>query len=571
MEEPSQKVAIRTLQVLLSTRRKLSLDEMLAAVTVDIDTNEALVSTVDELLDVCWNLIIFDEEERILRFAHLSVREFLEECAPRDHFSIQSRELFLMNRCLYIFLCKSRHVIIFKDQADEIVRQNERFITYAAKYWPEHCGLGQPDVVTSKLLREFIGNDLDKGYSASYVKWFQKVSRPHGYESQCFLIKDTFFDGGNDLSIFFTSCIYGLMAIIMTLLPFRNIDWNAPIKVSRGEINYPLVYAAKEGHEMIVRQFLSRYSGHYAKGCHGHEILFVILVEAIRASQIEVVKTLLDSGKINVNDTLPQGLISRYKSYSLLGIAIMARKDKMVKFLLHSGANINGETGSGLSYTGRVNYLEILKDEYASEDVENSKYKSPLRTAVLECSPAIVDVLCSFGADVMAKDSSGATLIHFLAERICHPHLNSDFRAIVWYLIRKGVDIASVDNSQCTALHVAACRKYEAYELIPVLFDAGTPINAQNSGGDTALNITVVRFLSTDMEKCAFRLLSLGADCSIRNNNGLTALDIAEKWFKGSYAKYCKQRSYKRLIEYLTIASQDKIVEDIRRLFVDDS
>ncbi|KAF7951700.1 hypothetical protein EAE96_006999 [Botrytis aclada] len=142
MEEPSQKVAIRTLQVLLSTRRKPSQDKMLAAVTVDIDTNEVLASSIDELLDVCCNLIIFDEAEGILRFAHLSVREFLEKCAPRDFFSIQSRELFLMNRCLYIFLCKSRHVIIFEEQADEIIRQNKRFTIYAAVYWPEHCKLG---------------------------------------------------------------------------------------------------------------------------------------------------------------------------------------------------------------------------------------------------------------------------------------------------------------------------------------------------------------------------------------------------------------------------------------------
>ncbi|KAM0135353.1 hypothetical protein ACHAO1_005239 [Botrytis cinerea] len=100
MEDSSRKVAIRTLQVLLSTMRKLSQKEMIAAVTVDIDTNKILASTVEELLDVCCNLIIFVEGEGLLRFIHLSVREFLEKCAPRDYFSIQSTELFMMNRCL---------------------------------------------------------------------------------------------------------------------------------------------------------------------------------------------------------------------------------------------------------------------------------------------------------------------------------------------------------------------------------------------------------------------------------------------------------------------------------------
>ncbi|KAF7894990.1 hypothetical protein EAF00_006804 [Botryotinia globosa] len=174
MEEPSQKAAIRTLQVLLSTRRKLSLDEMLAAVTVDIDTNEVLISTVHELLDICCKLIIFDEEEQILRFAHLSVREFLEKSAPRDYFSLQSRELFSMNRCLYIFLYESHHVVISREQAEEITRQNRRFEMYAAEYWPEHCKLAQPDVVTSEFLKKFVGNDLDMGHSASYKIWFER-------------------------------------------------------------------------------------------------------------------------------------------------------------------------------------------------------------------------------------------------------------------------------------------------------------------------------------------------------------------------------------------------------------
>ncbi|KAF7931270.1 hypothetical protein EAE99_003741 [Botrytis elliptica] len=230
MEEPSQKAAIRTLQVLLSTRRKLRLLEMLAAVTVDIDTDEVLVSTVDELLDVCCNLIIFDEGEQILRFAHLSVREFLENCAPRDCFSIQSRELFLMNRCLYVFLYESRHVIIFKEQADKIIQQNEYFTDYAAVNWPKHCKLAQPDVVTSEFLKSFIGNDLDMGCSASYKRWIEKIGiRRRRFGGGGTFIKHYTFRGEIYASILITSCVYGLMAIVMTLLSYKNIDCNAPI------------------------------------------------------------------------------------------------------------------------------------------------------------------------------------------------------------------------------------------------------------------------------------------------------------------------------------------------------
>ncbi|THV46387.1 hypothetical protein BGAL_0390g00040 [Botrytis galanthina] len=563
MEEPSQKAAIRTLQVLLSTRRKLSLDEMLAAVTVDIDTNEALVSTVDELLDVCSNLIIFDEEEKILRFAHLSVREFLEECAPRDHFSIQSRELFLMNRCLYIFLCTSRHVIISKDQTDEIIRQNERFTTYAAEYWPKHCALGQPDVVTSKLLKEFIGNDLDRGYSASYVKWFQEVSRPRGDNDIYFLIKGSFFDRKDDLSILIPSCLYGLKAIIMTLLQYKHIDWNAPMAGHFERVFYPLELAAKGGHVMIVKQFLGRFSDYYQRGSPGHDIFLMGLIEAFHTSQIEVAKILLDYGIVKVNDQLTKQFIYLYDSHSLLGIAVRDRLEEIVQFLLRYGANPNGETNSVIPSVESVEGLEI-------QDL------SPLKVAVLECNNPIIDALCSFGADVLAKDSSGATLIHCLAKgypentRLYYGDA-PNYENTIEYLIRKGVDIAAVDNSQRTALHIAVYNGDNLDKLLPALVNFGTPINAQNIDGNTALNITVARSHSRALTDLVLLLLSLGADCSIPNNNGLTALDKAEKVLKELHPKHYQRQACTNVVKILTKASHDKIVEDIWRLFVDDS
>ncbi|TGO51237.1 hypothetical protein BCON_0166g00240 [Botryotinia convoluta] len=522
MEEPSQKAAIMTLQVLLSMRRKLGQDEMLAAVTVDIDTNEDLVSTVNELLDICRNIIIFEEEEGILRFAHLSVREFLEKRAPRDYFSIQSRELFMMNRCLYIFLYKSHYVVIPREQANETNRQNKEFTKYAAEYWPEHCKLAQPDVVTSESLKGFIGSDLDMGHSASYKEWLKSIS--HNRESWWgFFRMGEYHISIRELpSILAVSCKYGMKAIIVTLLPYEQVDWNAPITNVGGYMYYPLVYAAKEGYDTIVRQFLGRCSGHYSKGGPGNEILFMGLGEAIQVSHIEAAKTLLDYGMINVNDPLTENLICLYDSHSLLNIAVRSNLEGMVKLLLHYGADPN----------------------YA---------------------------LCSFGADIMAKDSSGATLIHFLAKGDPKYWLFGNYEGTIWYLIQKGVDIAAIDNSQCTALHVAVCRNNDLDEILPVLVDAGTPINAQYSEGDTALIILAKNWREDNPDDCVKFLLSQGADHSIVNNNGLTALDIAKKASEELQPEDYKQRAYKSIIKHLTMASQDKSLEGMQGLSADDS
>ncbi|TGO81577.1 hypothetical protein BPOR_1097g00010 [Botrytis porri] len=545
MKEPSQKAAIRTLQVLLSTRRKLSQDEMLAAVTVDIDKNEVLVSTVNELIDVCCNLIIFDEEEEILRFAHLSVREFLEKCAPRDYFSIQSRELFLLNRCLYVFLHQSRHTMVFGEQSDEITLQNREFISYAKEYWHKHYKIAQPNLVTSRFLKEFIGDDLDKGYSASLKEWVESFRLDRDPRSKSLRIREYHITMREPPSILAVSCIYGLKSIVMTLRPYQHVDWNAPMEDTYRNIYYPLVYAAKGGHDMIVRQFFSKYSGHYSKGSPGHRIIFMSLGEVIQASHIEVAKTLLDCGMININDPLTGNLIYLYESHSLLNIAVQNDDEEMVKVLLHYGADLNCETRSVLPSAKGVNELEILEADYESAYKHAVRNYSPLRTAVLKCNPDMVDTLCSFGANIMAKDSAGATLIHCLAKgdpAYNRSYLFKNSEIIVNCLVQHGLDIAALGNSHCTALHVAVRHNKASAALLPVLINAGVPINAQNS-----------------------------ADHSIVNKNSLTALDKAWETFKKPLRYRSQQYAYKSVIKYLTIALQDKAVEDVWRLFADDS
>jgi ankyrin repeat domain-containing protein 50 len=105
-------VTIMTLKWLLCAQRLLSIRELIAAVSVDsksetesssdsdIDsTSEQIISTDDDsesehyslsefdIIQFCRNLVIIDPDLGIFRFAHQSVREYLE--SHKDYFSFQ--------------------------------------------------------------------------------------------------------------------------------------------------------------------------------------------------------------------------------------------------------------------------------------------------------------------------------------------------------------------------------------------------------------------------------------------------------------------------------------------------
>ncbi|KAK4237901.1 hypothetical protein C8A03DRAFT_34145, partial [Achaetomium macrosporum] len=75
--EADRKYARRILGWLLCARRKLNSDEFLTAVSIAVPSGGLL--TKAQVLGLCHNFVIFDQALDTFRFAHLSVREFLEK------------------------------------------------------------------------------------------------------------------------------------------------------------------------------------------------------------------------------------------------------------------------------------------------------------------------------------------------------------------------------------------------------------------------------------------------------------------------------------------------------------
>lgn len=83
--DDSQRLAMATLRWIMCAQRPLSLDDINIAISVDAGGNMVNAANLDKetILRFCHNLVIWDSTQNVIRFAHLSVREFLEKSTDR--------------------------------------------------------------------------------------------------------------------------------------------------------------------------------------------------------------------------------------------------------------------------------------------------------------------------------------------------------------------------------------------------------------------------------------------------------------------------------------------------------
>ena len=68
------------------------------AIRADAEGHESALSIAD-VLSLCCNLVVLDGEQDVFRFAHLSVREYLE---GRTEYSLLSSHRLALERCLKV-------------------------------------------------------------------------------------------------------------------------------------------------------------------------------------------------------------------------------------------------------------------------------------------------------------------------------------------------------------------------------------------------------------------------------------------------------------------------------------
>jgi ankyrin repeat protein len=96
-------------------------------------------------------------------------------------------------------------------------------------------------------------------------------------------------------------------------------------------------------------------------------------------------------------------------------------------------------------------------------------------------------------------------------------------------LVKKGVHIDATDECGYTALIMTACNRLATNELdcLNLLIANGANVDAQTEFKSTALHCACLTGQASMIES----LLKAGADASIKDENGRTALDLAERGY----------------------------------------
>jgi nucleoside-triphosphatase THEP1 len=143
-QEPNPKLAVRTLKWLLCAQQALDSEGFIVAICADM--SDQIIPSRSDILSICCNLVVYDEETDIFRLAHLSVQEYLEGL---DCFSGPENNALPAEQCLHWIMAtdQERHYKLrtnspeFRDQNDMVERKSYSFDHHADIYWAQYAQL----------------------------------------------------------------------------------------------------------------------------------------------------------------------------------------------------------------------------------------------------------------------------------------------------------------------------------------------------------------------------------------------------------------------------------------------
>ena len=430
-------LATQTLKWLLCSQRLLTAEELIAAVykvdkNVFSDSDEdserfeqdaPSTSPENDILRLCRNLVVFDSEQRLFRFSHQSVREYL---LKQPQYTAVEQHNLAAERCLDIYLTEYLETPINPrmEQRNNILRR------YAEVHWPVHFKHveGSQSAQLKKSVSRFTG--AMQGKSIPYKQWIKGL-------------RSSYQDKGIGLDPSSPICsridfVATRRDPLLAVASAFGISYFLQVHESLGNRSQPyLAFAARQGHDQVVQLLLDKGAGLKPSGNP-------------------------DAIEMNV---LEEACINGF--------------DSIVRLLLDNGADINARGGiygtalQGASSEGHYQIVQTLLDRGVDVHARGGIYGTALQGASSEGHYQIVQTLLDRGVDVHARGGKFGTALK--AASAC------GHKQIVQLLLDRGADVnAQSGGKYGTALRAASTRGYE--QIVQMLLDRGADVNAQSNG-----------------------------------------------------------------------------------------
>jgi ankyrin repeat protein len=357
-------LAEKVMKWLICAQRSLYSHELIAAISVDSEGRRLSLSN-DVLLDICCNMVVLDSEQNVFRFAHLSVREYLE---GRRDYTLFATHSLAFERCLDVLTFE-----LILTPTESTVKQNSIFQEYANLYWPVHCQTVESNHLVEGLrqkLRQFLFQGCNAGHL--FTKWVSAASELSKSLWNNPLKHMLTAASSSPPTPIFLACSFGLVSIMDDLGTFKNIDWNQ----RNAENSTGLHLASENGHKAVVRLLLEAKADVNVKNSDRETALY----RAVRNGHAAVVKLLLEAkADINVRN--------------IFGATV-----------LHWAAGDGHET-----------IVKLLLEAKADVNVKDREGATVLHWAAENGHEAVVKLLLEVKADVNVKDREGETALHWAA------------------------------------------------------------------------------------------------------------------------------------------------------------
>ena len=232
--------------------------------------------------------------------------------------------------------------------------------------------------------------------------------------------------------------------------------------------------------------------------------------------------------------------VFRVMREQLLQPAFLGTRDEYERTPLHFAAN-----------EGMVRAM--LEADPSLIETRDAAGRPPLQRLAFHGNPAAVGALLAAGADANAADDSGQTPIYWAAQHVRYSgigyishltgaalyHYNRQrARSVIESLLEAGGRVDIEDRWGGTPLHWAASRG--SVDALQALLESSSSglVNEQDRQGFTPLHLAVYNPIPEASEAMVRALLAAGADASIPNASGRTALGLLQSLGSPRIASY---------------------------------